>query len=122
MFIAGIPSQPVDPVFLNWLDDSSLQVLWPHPPQEDHVKILGYKLTWALDGTPLPQVALRAVPYHTEEYVIVGLERTLEYRVKVWPYSIGGDGPAIVAGTTNSLITGGYNNYNDVQDRLHAAV
>lgn len=87
---------------LTWFNDLLL-VSWTHPPMasDSNTDIIGYKLNWGVADRYLAQVALRAVPYDYPRFVIGGLDKNdgTEYRVMVWAYSIGGDGPSTVAST-----------------------
>ena len=111
MFTAAPPVNPPSNIFLVWLNHTSLHVTWSHPfisDNEYHVDLLGYKLSWGVVDKPVPQVALRGVTKETNEYVINRLNRNNEYKVIVWPYSKGGDGPVITADTNESMT---YNYY-----------
>ncbi|EDW85568.2 uncharacterized protein Dwil_GK23150 [Drosophila willistoni] len=88
---SSTPSEPPNNVTLEVTSSSSITVHWEPPPEEDrNGQITGYKIRYR-KFKDAPQV--KSTPANIRYFELSGLDRNVEYQVKIAAMTVNGSGP-----------------------------
>ena len=88
-FLSGVLRPPIE-FTVSAGERGGLLVSWQPNPLNDDLRV-GYKLEWDIPDR-ITQTAVVSIPPTTTQYLIEGVDLSLEYKVLVWAYSFEGDG------------------------------